>query len=369
MASDTIINLLQPISEDNPVGNDIREDTSPSSAYYAIKDARKAARAAERSNMFDGDNSEADLQWRKVAELAPDILKNQTKDLEIASWYTEALIRQHGFKGLKDGFQLIHGLIEQYWDNIYPAPDEDGIETRVAPLTGLNGEGAEGVLITPIRNVYITQGSVPGPFNFWMYQQTLDIDRLADEKTRKAKIEKLGFCLDDINKSITESSADFFINICDDISISLETFREISHILDENCGTNDSPPSSKITSILEECLGTVRHLGKDKLPVEEEEVEDIETDDQNTTDDSAPSGQASAIAGPIKNRRDAFKRLTELSDFFRKTEPHSPISYILERAVTWGEMPLNDLIKELIPDSAARGIYGSLTGIKTEDEN
>jgi type VI secretion system protein ImpA len=58
----------------------------------------------------------------------------------------------------------------------------------------------------------------------------------------------------------------------------------------------------------------------------------------------------------------------EISAYFRKTEPHSPISYILERAVKWGDMPLDDLIKELIPDSSARGLYGSLTGIKTDDD-
>ena len=68
MASEEIIqldSLLQPISEENPVGNDIREDASPTSAYYSIKDARNSARAAERNNMFDGDSSEADDQWRK----------------------------------------------------------------------------------------------------------------------------------------------------------------------------------------------------------------------------------------------------------------------------------------------------------------
>ncbi|VAW56163.1 Uncharacterized protein ImpA, partial [hydrothermal vent metagenome] len=356
-----------PISEENPAGIDIREDSSPTSIYYAIKDARKSARAAERSNMFDGDNSEADTQWHKVSELAPQIIQNQTKDLEIASWYTEALIRQHGMNGLKNGFQLIHGLVSQYWDSLYPMPDEDGIETRVAPLIGLNGEGAEGVLITPIRNVYITEGTDPGPFNFWMYQQTLDIEKIADNTTKKNKTDKLGFSLEDINQNVTQSSVDFFINLCDNISISIETYRSISHILDENCGAHESPPTSNIINILEECLGTVKHLGKDKIPVEVEIIPDNEQDEIAYSGE--PSGQTKTTVGPIKNRNDAFKKLTELSDFFRKTEPHSPISYILERAVTWGEMPLNDLIKELIPDTTARDIYGSLTGIKTENKN
>jgi len=85
--------------------------------------------------------------------------------------------------------------------------------------------------------------------------------------------------------------------------------------------------------------------------------------------DSDNSGSTASLpSGPVKSRAEAFKRLTEISDFFRKTEPHSPIPYIIERAVKWGEMPLEDLMRELIPDSSAREVYSSLTGIKTDDE-
>ena len=53
MASPSIIDveeLLQPISEDQPQGADIREDPSPTSVYYQIKDARNAA--AKRNSPF-----------------------------------------------------------------------------------------------------------------------------------------------------------------------------------------------------------------------------------------------------------------------------------------------------------------------------
>ena len=108
MSSEAIIDvssLLEPVTDDNPVGTDIREDSSPTSAYYTIKDARNSARAAERNSMFDGGSSEADENWRKILDLAPEILKNNAKDLEVASWYTEALIRRHGFPGLKIGIK------------------------------------------------------------------------------------------------------------------------------------------------------------------------------------------------------------------------------------------------------------------------
>lgn len=367
MASEEIIQLdtlLQPIAEDNPVGVDIREDASPTSSYYTIKDARSAARAAERNNIFDNDNNEASQHWRKILELAPDILQNQAKDLEVACWYTEALVRHFGFQGLRDGFKLIHGLIKQYWDSLYPLPDEDGIETRVASLTGLNGEGAEGVLIAPIRNIEITQGHEPGPFTYWKYQQSLDIEKIIDEESRAEKASKLGFSNNDIERAVAESSETFFVNMRDDIRESIDTYREVGRLLDEYCGINDSPPTSNIINILEDCLGVVNHIGRNKLPA-------AETDVNNTADQKADSSSAQAqeqISGPVNSRADAFKKLMEISAYFRKTEPHSPISYILERAVKWGDMPLEDLIKELIPDSTARGFYGSLTGIKTDDD-
>ena len=372
MASEAILHLeklLQPISDEKPVGDDIREDSSPTSLYYSIKDARNSARAAERNNMFDSNNTEADEQWRIILEIAPDILENHAKDLEVASWYTEALIRRYGFQGLRDGFKLIHGLVDQYWDDLYPLPDEDGVETRVASLTGLNGEGAEGVLIAPIRNVNLTQGNEPGPFNFWKYQQALEIEKIIDEETKNDKSAKLGFSIEDIERAVAESTESFYINLTDDVSDAMEIYRESSRLLDEYCGINDSPPSSNILRILEDCLGTIKHIGKYKIPDNTEtNSQEDDTNNEHTGNQQQDSHDSQQASGPVKSRQDAFRKLTEISEFFRKTEPHSPISYILERTVKWGDMSLEDLMKELIPDSSARDVYGTLTGVKTEED-
>lgn len=354
--------LLAPISEEQPTGSDLREETSATSAYYLIKDARNSARAAERNNMFDTHNSEANDNWKKISQLAPQILTSEAKDLEIASWYTEALVRQHGFAGLRDGFQLIHQLIERYWDNLYPMPDEDGVETRVSSLTGLNGEGAEGVLIAPIRNIDITEGDEPGPFNYWRYQQALDIQKISDEKARSEKIAKLGFTLEDVEQAVAESSESFYVGIRADIQACIDAFSAIGQLLDQHCGSQDSPPVSNIVHVLEDCRSAVNHLGKHKFPVAESSEDSSESETGNVT-----STTSKIASGPVKTREDAFRQLSEISEFFRKTEPHSPISYILQKAVKWGNMSLAELMQELIPDNSSREYYGSLTGIKTDD--
>lgn len=369
MTSQAIVDihsLLLPVSEDNPVGIDIREDSSPTSTYYTIKDARNSARAAERNNMFDESSSEADESWRKILELAPEILKNDAKDLEIASWYTEALIRRHGFSGLKAGFSIIKQMIEQYWENLYPLPDEDGIETRVSALTGLNGEGAEGVLIAPIRNARITEDLQPGPFNYWQYTQALDIQKINDDDSRAEKTNKIGFNIEDIENVVANSSEEFYLNLKNDITGCLNDYRLISRMLDEHCGNMEAPPTSNIINALESTLGVVNHVAKHKLPDESSNEEEFNEDGSLVSAES--SSDAISSNGPIKNRTDAFRRLKDISDYFRKAEPHSPISYALDKTVKWGDMSLSELMRELIPDSSSLDYYGSLTGIKTDEE-
>jgi len=357
-----ISSLSEPLSGDNSAGIDVRQGTSPSSSYSRLRDARKAARAAERNTLFDESSNAADEHWRTVLELAPAILREESKDLEVASWYSEALVRKTGFQGLRDGFMLIHTLIDQYWDNLYPQPDEDGIATRVAALTGLNGEGAEGVLIVPMRNVPITEDFEPGPFNFWQYKQALDAQRVPEDQGRAEIVAKNGFDLTDIQQAVDRSSQEFYIDLRDDVRDCLDIYKQISTSLDSLCGLNDSPPTSNIINTLDEILGAVLHVAKLKLPQDE-------VGNSDTTEGAASGGtSATGTAVAVRSRDEAFRQLAQIAQFFRQTEPHSPISYVLDKAVKWGNMNLAELIEELIPDTGSRHTYSSLTGVKINNE-
>ncbi|MBI5443831.1 MAG: type VI secretion system protein TssA, partial [Deltaproteobacteria bacterium] len=63
-------------------------------------------------------------------------------------------------------------------------------------------------------------------------------------------------------------------------------------------------------------------------------------------------------SGPIRGRGEALARLGEVAEFFRQTEPHSPVSYLVQRAITWGQMPLETWLADVIKDT------GVLEGIK-----
>lgn len=374
MSFDNIIDiesLLHPISEDAPTGEDIRSDRSPSSDYYTIKDARNNARAAERSSMFDED---VDLlkPWRTVTEVAPQILSSKSKDLEVACWYTEGLIRLHGVSGLRDGIKLIHGLILDHWEGLYPEPDEDGIETKVAPLTGLNGDGGDGTLMAPIRNMSITNEGDYGSFNLWQYQKARDNSKLTDDDERSARNEALGFSFQDVEATIQEAAPQFYVDMVETIEETLQDYKALNELLRNSCGS-DTPPSSNITSLLDEVLRSVRFLSKDKLDQIKAETEALQTFDEPATDDDTPASPGTTqvvainqVAGPIGNREDALKRLEEVAEYFRKNEPHTPLAPGIERLISWGRMTVSELMMELLPEDSSRGFFSQLTGVKLD---
>jgi type VI secretion system protein ImpA len=375
MASSAILDLtelLQPISDDQPTGEDLRLDASPLSSYQTIKTARYAARDAEKNNLYnEGGGGEADEYWRKILTLAPKILREESKDLEVATWLTEAMVRRYGFQGLRDALQLIEGLLSQFWEHLYPMPDEDGIETRVAPLAGLNGTSNEGVLIAPIRRVPLTEGYTPGPFAYYQYQQAVDVERTTNDDAREAKAEKLGFTLANIEQAVAESSESFFVDLLDDVTTAVNACRAIETLLDNLCGSADAPSTRAIIVTLEECRSAVNHIAKHKLPIVVDTASQEEasaSDSSGSTAKAGTSNSANVVANALVSRDAAFKQLLEIAQFFRKTEPHSPVSYALEKAVKWGNMSLEDLIVELIPDSSSRKHFSELTGVKSNED-
>ena len=178
--------LVAPISEISGAGEDLREDSSPISAYHTVKSARAAARNTERSAAQNGEAADSKTEWRPILAQTTELLSERSKDLELTAWFIEASVRLHGFAGLRDGFRLTRALLESFWDDCYPKPEGSDLEARVAPLTGLNGQDADGTLIVPIRNVALTEGQSVGPFAYWQYSQAVSLAHRRCGRARQA---------------------------------------------------------------------------------------------------------------------------------------------------------------------------------------
>jgi type VI secretion system protein ImpA len=136
--------FLGPVSADQPVGIDLRWTAE----WDRIKEARRADDDLKSGKWAKKEQKSAD--WRLVEELAAGMLRNRSKDLQLALWLTEAGMKLHGFPGLRDGLRLARELLVLYWDQgLYP-PMEDGPEDRAGPFEWLNNKLVDSITAIPI---------------------------------------------------------------------------------------------------------------------------------------------------------------------------------------------------------------------------
>jgi type VI secretion system protein ImpA len=358
--------LLAPIGGDNPAGTDPRADYSATSAYNRLRDARSEARAAERAMDAAAEEATVPPQWRTIRDLADALLSDQAKDLEVAAWYTEALLRSHGFAGLAAGFRLMGGLVEGFWDGLYPMPDEDGMATKVAPVTGLNGEGGDGALTQPIRKTTLFRTQEGSPLALWQIEQADALEAMEDTR-KEARIAAGALTRETVMKSAAIVPAKHWAALAADLREAGEAWAALSASLDARAGA-DAPPTSAVRVLLSEALATVTRLAGDKLAPAEEAGSGDAAEEAGGEEGAggAPASGRRARPGEITSREEALRMLEEVARWFRRVEPHSPLSYTLDEAVRRGRMSLPELLAELMPDESTRSSFLSSLGIRPD---
>lgn len=361
--------LLAPVPGDAPAGIDLREDFSPQSPYYRLRDARAEARAAERAadaadpdeGRGGGQDAVMPPQWRTVRDLALKVLTEQTKDLEVAAWLTEALVRNDGLSGLAAGAKLIGGLAEAFWDsNLYPVPDEDGIATRVAPVAGLNGVGGDGTLTQPLRKVALWQRPDGTKFGFWQYEQSVELAAISDPARLEARLQAGVLPFDEMEREARSAGAAHLTALREEATGTLQAWQAMSDLLDGRAGA-DSPPSSRIRELLEKMQEVATKYAPDaaEAPGASPGAAEVLTVARGS---STPGVVAGTDGGATRD--DMLRELARISEFFRRTEPHSPLAYTLEEAVRRGRMSWPQLLEEIVPDPMVRSAIQTALGIK-----
>jgi type VI secretion system protein ImpA len=343
--------LLMPVAEGTPSGADLRADIGQQSLYFRLKDARTTARVNERAAEATGETTAIPVEWRMVSELGQAILARHSKDLEVATWLIEALVRLEGFAGLELGFKLLEGLVDRYWADLYSI-DRDDVAGKVSPLAVLNGIGREGTLVQPIRMVSLIPGRQFGSVSLW-HHQLAQRDRDSEVATAFAR-------------DVAAAGAPALREGERSARAALNHFLSLTAMLEELCGAA-APPSSNTRNVLAEVSDAYRALLGD-APAEQSPVV-IEQAAVAAGEPIAAPGQYQGhypgqdSGAEIRTREQGFAELLRIAAFFRKAEPHSPISYALETLVARGRMNLVELLEELLPDPASRGQFLQVAGI------
>jgi len=329
--------LLNPIEGPNPSGANLRYDP----VYDKIKEARREEDQPP-PGMTERDRKVAENPL--VIKLVTDLLTNKTKDLQLAAWLTEALLKQKGFGGLKDGLALCFGLVDKFWDTVFPELEDGDAQSRGAPL-GFVGTKLE----IPLKLVPVVDKA---SYSLLDYQQSREVGyedqaKSDDVKKKRAALVKEGKLTPEaFDKVFEETPKKFYAQAEQDLDACLQTLAQLKKTCDEKFG-DDGPAFGPLQSSLD----ATRHLIHGFLQKKrEKEPDPVEV---TATAESAAEGETQAEgAGPVRtgvlisvetsseppDRLDAIRKVAEAAAFLRRREPNSPASYLMLRGLRWGEL-------------------------------
>ena len=324
--------LLTPIAGDNPSGANLRYDP----VYDQIKEAR---RQDDTGPQGDWQRERKVADYRQVLDLAGKALAERSKDLQLAVWVTEAALHREKFPGLQQGLDLLRGLLEQFWDTLYPEIEDDDLEPRIVLLSWV-GER----LVEPVRFTPITSGGL----SLHHYKESRVVgseeEAAASEskmQSRLAAIAEGKITFEDFEKDAASTSTaqyEAMVAAMDSCIVSIAT---LSSLCDEKFG-DDSPSFVPLRSAIEE----VRHIANmilqkrpGRSPAESELEPEPDSDAATVTERvDAPIRRKSTAGLDPEDLDDVTARLDAVAKFLRAQDSSSPAPFLLLRGYRWGEL-------------------------------
>ncbi len=350
---------LTPLSEEAPAGEYLKGNKP---LYRSLRNAYNIAQTSFHKLSMNPDPDELDdlkiinsENWKELESLLLDCLKNQSRDLECMSWLAIAqMFTETPYTRLTVALKLINQSLKTFWPAIQPWLPDNKLQTE-NPET----ERAEHHYKTMQRLLGESDTTCPliPPLCMQPLVGDIDFSRYQRERSSLPELKEISIATLGTEKAIVVER--------------IKGIQQITATLDELDGTltelfkaysMPAPSSEYLRKQLDNNLSALKDLVGDAItpwPLAQSEVtaasptvtrSNDQPETTNTTTEQSTEQTTSAFHFSEEgfNRDQAFHQLRMLADFFQQTEPQSPVSYILEKAIRWGYTPLPQLMNELL---------------------
>jgi type VI secretion system protein ImpA len=339
--------LLEPISDSQPAGGDL----SFSPELDAIAQARKFDDPSLDQGEWVTELKEAD--WPFVLDRCAHLLKTASKDLRLGVWLTEAGARVHQLRGLGEGYLLLAGLCDQYWERgLYPQAEDGDNDQRIGNLGWILAR-------TPalVREIGLTEN---GDYSTIDFEEARKRASSGDEALQNRTPR-----LADMETARRNNSAQFASAFRADAQFCIEALEQLERVADARLG-NDSPGFAAARDAVKSMLHAMPAPARASSeapelasPAQEEEVVEEATG-------AVAAAVTPAKPGVISSRTQAVAQLRAVAEFFRRTEPHSPASYFAEKAAQAAQQDLHTWLRSVVKDQASLAHIEELLGVPPE---
>jgi len=293
--------LLVPVSVSQPCGEDV--------SFDACMDAIAAARRQDDPTLEQGEWAMPlhSADWPLVANRCAELLRSRSKDLRLAVWLAEARAHTHGMRGLGDGLLLLAGLCERFWEHVHPLPEGGEHELRSGSLAWLLG-----------RTAALLQ----------------DLPSSGDAEQ----------CLQDARHC-------------------LAALEQLQLAVDARLGADGPAFGPAREAVLRAVAQAARMASPETAPPSAEAGGRAARPEGPGAAAVVATGAAARGQPAMPDTREhALAQLRLVAEFFRRTEPHSPVAYLAEKAAKWGELPLHEWLRVVVKDPVQLAQLDELLG-------
>jgi type VI secretion system protein ImpA len=341
--------LVAPIDGDDPSGV---------SVPFSLRETLDLARKEVNPDDYDPQDPTRPTEpkyadWAGIVERTSEALVETSKDLLLLARLIEGLVKLHGFAGLRDGLRLGRMLIEDAWERLRPPVEEpDDLEARAAPFNWLDDPERGARFPITIRSVMI----LPSPSGTLSWTSWY----LMQQGRGDVKVE-------DFDRAVAASSREHCQTVVDDL---LESQTELERLQTAMAERMESvaPGLSTLRRAIQECLLLAKQILEKKGPAPQA-AEAVDGDNVSAGEGMGDGGgDGSYVGRTARSRAQIYQRLAEAAEMLRQIEPHSPVPYLIRRAVDLGDLPFPELMRQLISDAAALSEMYRKLGIPETEE-
>ena len=363
--------LLAPISADDLCGDDL----SFSNEFHEIKKAK--TQDDPLLDLGDWVTEPKQADWNFVASKSTDLLMHKTKDIRLLTWLSEAWGHLHGFEGIAKSLELAHRMLEEFWLRMHPEIEDDDLDQRLGLLQGLTTQLPALIKQVPLIN------SQP-------YYSLFDYEKILHKQNNRLKNNEDSnpsdsSDLEQFEQALFNTSKSFQFQNYQNFNEILNHWNILKQVLDQLMEL-EAPSFAAIDSQLETIHKTLRKIYKaDAFDAGVGNTASVETTASDPISELASdSAQGAPLMHPqvqnnqsfqpqpqshLQNRDQAMKVLQEIADYFQANEPHSPVSYMLQKTIKWSQMPLHEWLAQVIKNDNPLESVQELLGVKNSNES
>jgi len=344
--------LLGEIAADAPCGEDLEYDP----AFAAME--KMAQETPERQYANTVIPAEPP-DWRGVGKVALGLME-RTRDLRVAVHLARALLHTDGLQGFADGLGVVQGLLERFWEHVYPQldPEDDNdpilrvntIVTLCDPETTLRG----------LRETPLVSSRALGRFSLRDVQiaNGLLTPVIADEQTELPTPAKIDGAFQDANLEALQAIVGATVT-------AVERVERIEAVLTDQVGVTQAPDMSALTGVLKEIRQLLtEQLRRRGVGLAEEVIDEMAG--EGSVPGAVSAGQR-LVVGEIGSREDAIRMLDKICEYFDRYEPSSPVPFLLKRAKKLMAKDFMSILNDLAPSGREQAVL--IFGLQSEESN